>query len=103
MVRGEMDSTSARDDQALDLRVKGKSFSFIATALGYERPLDAREGFIRALRRKPEALQADLRQQEMGRLEAMADVFRTSQDLDDGEIAQRLRAVDRLREMLSAG
>ena len=45
---------------------------------------------------------ADLRQQEMGRLDAMADVFRSKQDLDGDEIAQRLRAVDRLREMLLA-
>jgi hypothetical protein len=97
-----MDSTSARDEQALDLRVKGKSFTAIAKALGYERPLLARQAFIRALRRKPEAVRADLRQQEMGRLDAMADVFRSNQDLDDEEIAQRLRAVDRLREMLLA-
>jgi hypothetical protein len=97
-----MDSASARDEQALELRVKGKSFSAIATALGYERPLDAREAFIRALRRKPEAVRDDLRRQEMDRLDAMAEVFRSSQNLDSEEIAQRLRAVDRLREMLLA-
>ena len=97
-----MDSTSARDEQALELRVKGRSFPAIAKALGYERPLLARQAFIRALRRKPEAVRADLRQQEMGRLDAMADVFRSNQDLDDEEIAQRLRAMDRLREMLLA-
>jgi AraC-like DNA-binding protein len=97
-----MDGSSARDDQALELRVKGKSFTAIATALGYERPLEAREAFIRALRRKPEDVRADLRHQEMGRLDAMADVFRSKQELDGDEIAQRLRAVDRLREMLMA-
>ena len=97
-----MDSTAARDEQALDLRVKGKSFPAIAKALGYERPLLARQAFIRALRRKPEAVRADLRRQEMGRLDAMAEVFRSSQNLDSEEIAQRLRALDRLREMLLA-
>jgi hypothetical protein len=47
-------------------------------------------------------VRADLRHQEMGRLDAMADVFRSKQELDGDEIAQRLRAVDRLREMLMA-
>jgi hypothetical protein len=97
-----MDGTSARDEQALELRVKGKSFSAIATTLGYERPLKAREAFIRALRGKPEVERADIRTQEMGRLDAMAEVFRSRQDLDSEEIAQRLRALDRLREMLLA-
>jgi hypothetical protein len=97
-----MDSTSARDEQALDLRVQGQSFPSIAEALGYDRPLMARQAFIRALRRKPEAVRADLRRQEMARLDAMADVFRSSQNLDAEQIAQRLRALDRLREMLLA-
>jgi hypothetical protein len=32
----------------------------------------------------------------------MADVFRSGQNLESEEIAQRLRALDRLREMLLA-
>jgi hypothetical protein len=95
-----MESTSARDEQALDLRVQGKTFSAIATTLGYERPLKAREGFNRALRRKPEAVRANIRQQEMARIDAMADVFRSSENLDSKEVAQRLRALDRLKDML---
>ena len=97
-----MDSPSARDEQALDLRMQGRAFSAIATTLGYERPLKAREGFNRALRRKPEAVRANIRQQEMARIDAMADVFRSSENLDSKEIAQRLRALDRLRATLMA-
>jgi uncharacterized membrane protein len=97
-----MNDTSTRDEQALDLRVQGKTFSAIATTLGYERPIKAREGFNRALRRKPEAVRANIRQQEMARIDAMADVFRSSENLNSKEIAQRLRALDRLREMLLA-
>jgi hypothetical protein len=93
---------TARDEQALDLRVQGKSFPAIAEALGYERPLMARQAFIRALRRKPEAVRADLRRQELARLDAMADVFRSSKNLSGEEIAQRLRALNRLRGMLLA-
>jgi uncharacterized membrane protein len=97
-----MNDTSTRDEQALDLRVQGKTLSAIATTLGYERPIKAREGFNRALRRKPEAVRANIRQQEMARIDAMADVFRSSENLNSKEIAQRLRALDRLREMLLA-
>lgn len=43
-----------------------------------------------------------IRQHETARIDAMADVFRSNQDLDSKEIAQRLRALDRLREMLLA-
>jgi hypothetical protein len=97
-----MDDTSRRDDQVLDLRAEGQSFTAIARTVGYERADETREAFNRALRRRPEAERATLRGEEMARLDAMADVFRRSPKLDDEEIAQRLRAVDRLRARLLA-
>jgi hypothetical protein len=97
-----MDSTSARVEQALDLRVKGKSFPAIAEALGYERPLTARQAFIRALRNRPEAVRADLRRQGNGSHRCHDRRIPSQQHVDAEEIARRLRALGRLREMLLA-
>ena len=97
-----MEDTPAHDDQALDLRVEGRSFPAIAEGLGYQGPSEARAAFGRALRRKPDAERGTIRSQEMSRLDAMAEVFRSSQKLDDDQLAERLRVVDRLRVMLLA-
>jgi hypothetical protein len=90
----------ARDDEALRLRVQGKSFAAIAGVLGYGRAYEANEAFNRALRRRPLHEQATLRVGELARLEAMADGIHDSRGLSPDEIASRLRAVERLRAML---
>jgi hypothetical protein len=97
-----MTDTATFDDKALELRGSGQSFAAIAKTLGYERTHQANEAFNRALRRKPPVEQDSLRRQESARLDVMADGLRASHRLEAGEIAQRLRAVDRLRAMLLA-
>jgi len=96
------DDTPARDDKALELRVRGKSFVAIAKTLGYERANQANEAFNRALRRKPAAEQKELRGQELSRLDAMADGVKATEGLQPKDVDRRLRTVERLRAMLLA-
>jgi hypothetical protein len=94
--------TPARDDKALELRVRGSSFVAIAKILGYERANQANEAFNRALRRKPAAEQVELRGQELSRLDAMADGVKANRGLEPKDVDRRLRTVERLRAMLLA-
>lgn len=95
-------STERRDEQVLELRAAGQAFTAIAKTMGYERAAQCRDAFTRALRRRPVEERAALRLQEMARLDAIDDVFRSSPGLDEEETAQRLRAVDQLRTKLLA-
>ena len=98
-----MEDASRQDDQVLKLRAAGQSFATIARTTGYGRAAECRDAFSRALRRRPVDERAALRLQEVARLDAMADVFPKSPKLEEAEIAERLRAVDRLRTRLLAG
>ena len=97
-----MDDTSTRDDEVLELRTAGQSFAAIARKQGHGRASEAREAFNRAIRRRPAKVRAGLRIQEIARLDAMVEAFRSSRKLDQAEIAKRLRAVDQLRASLVA-
>ncbi|MDQ1374105.1 MAG: hypothetical protein QOJ09_1443 [Actinomycetota bacterium] len=94
------DDASAVDEQALELRSSGKSFSSIAKALGLERAHDANEAFIRALRRKAPKARKVLREAEAGRLEALATKVKARDDLTPEQTKKRLRSVERLRQTL---
>lgn len=87
----------ARDDEALMLRAQGKSFAAIAKLLGYDRAHEANAAFNRALRRKPAAEQATLRDQELARLDAMPAGIRARSSVDHEETVRKLQTVERLR------
>jgi len=86
-----------RDREALDLRVKGKSFSSIARSLEFPRAVDANEAFNRALRRCPDKERKTIVARELERLDALANADRPDSD-DKGE--QRARAIKGLRDRL---
>jgi len=86
-----------RDREALDLRVKGKSFSSIARSLEFPRAVDANEAFNRALRRCPDKERKTIVARELERLDALANADRPDGD-DKGE--QRARAIKGLRDRL---
>lgn len=90
----------ARDDKALALREKGKSFASIARALGMGRGLDANAAFNRSLRRHPAEEQEALRNHEIARLDALGEQVRKRGDLDEVELARKMRSLDRLRKSL---
>lgn len=95
------DSTVATDDQALELRSAGRSYPAIANALGYEHARDALEAFQRALRRRGPVEQTQLRDQELRRLDVLAEHIEARTDLSAEQLAVRRRAVTRLRAMVA--
>ncbi|MGH8994190.1 MAG: hypothetical protein ACRDZ7_21990 [Acidimicrobiia bacterium] len=92
------------EDRALELRQQGKSFAAIARTLGYERGgYEALRAFKRALRRRPAAEQATLKEQELVRLTSMEEGFRADTTLSPEERNRCLGAVAALRAMLRIG
>ena len=90
----------ARDEQILQRRAAGRSYPAIARDLGLERGMEARAGFLRALRRQPPKNQRVLRHRELQRLDTLASRLTKRTDLDELDIARRLRTIERLREDL---
>ncbi len=99
-VGATMEAITFNDDQTLELRQQGKSFAAIAKMLGYERPRDAWLAFNRALRRHTPSEQANLRREEMARLQALTDAVHARKDLTPKERARRLDSVERMRVRL---
>lgn len=95
-----MDAIAVSDSQALQLRQEGKTFIAIAKLLGYEMARDALFAFNRALRRHSPAEQADLRRDEMARLQSITDSIQARTDLTPEEQASRLQSVERMRARL---
>jgi hypothetical protein len=95
-------ATTNVEDEVLALRMQGKSFAGIARSLGLERPFQANNAFIRALRRQPVSERDSIRRQELVRLDALADAVRANHELAPAGVARRLRTLDRLRAGLIA-
>jgi hypothetical protein len=95
------DTIAATDDQALELRRAGRSYPAIAKTLGYAHARDALEAFRRALQRRDPDEQRQLRYQELQRLDALAEHLEARTDLTPEELATKLHAVDRLREIVA--
>jgi hypothetical protein len=92
---------TALDEQVLALRVQGRSFGAIATAVGLDRPLLALEAFQRALRRRPPDRRAALRADELHRLGTVARSLRARSDLDPEALQRQLAVLDRLRDLIA--
>ena len=87
-----------RDRTALDLRMKGRSFSSIAKELEFPRAVDANEAFNRALRRCSDKERKSVTDKELKRLDALA----SADGHDEEKAAQRARAIKGLRARLLA-
>jgi hypothetical protein len=95
-----MDATTLSDNQALELRRQGKSFAAIARELSYARPRDAWLAFNRALRTHAPQEQANLRREEVARLQSLTEAVRARKDLTPEEQTRRLESVERMRVKL---
>jgi hypothetical protein len=93
---------AAQDQEALELRRRGRAFGTIAAELGMDRSSDANLAFNRALRRQPAVAREQIRADENRRLDRMADAVRANAALTEGEATKRLRAIDLLRARLMA-
>lgn len=90
------------DDRVLELRSRGGSFKSIADTLGLEKSGAAIKAFNRALRRRPPSEQETLLADELTRLDRMEARVRANTELEATESARRLRAIVRIRAMVSA-
>jgi hypothetical protein len=88
------------DETVLALREEGRSFAGIARTLGLDNSTQANAAFNRALRRLPASEQESVRVHEMARLDALGERVRQRNDLDEVEMARRMRSLDRLRKTL---
>lgn len=88
------------DDKVLALREQGRSFAGIARTLGLDSSTQANAAFNRALRRLSASEQESVRTHEMARLDALGERVRQRNDLDEVEMARRMRSLDRLRKTL---
>jgi hypothetical protein len=93
---------AAQDQEALELRRRGRAFGAIATELGMDRTSDANLAFNRALRRQPAVAREQIRADENARLDRMAVAVRANAALTEGEATKRLHAIDLLRARLMA-
>ncbi len=94
--------SASTDARALELRGQGKGLKAIARELGFQRVSEANAAFNRALRRRPVEEQAVIRAAEESRLDSLADAVRGKEELAQGDVDRRLRAIDRLRAALLA-
>ena len=89
-----------QDDKALEMREQGRSYAAIARALGLPAGLDANAAFNRALRRQPNDEQDLLRGREAARLDALSKRVRLRSDIDEAEVARKVRSIERLKKRL---
>jgi hypothetical protein len=88
------------DNRVLVLREEGRSFVSIARVLGLDGTTQVNAAFNRALRRLPADEQESVRTREMARLDALGERLAQRNDLDEVELARRMRSLDRLRKTL---
>ena len=88
------------EDQVLGMRSAGRSYGAIAKALGFGSAREAYDAFQFAFRCRPVVEQAELRDQELCRLDEFAKRLGDLPDLNEEQLARKLEGVERLRELL---
>jgi hypothetical protein len=97
-----MGMDSSTDDRVLALRRNGRSFAAIAKHLGLAKASDANDAFNRALRTRPTAQQAILREEENLRLDKLLARVQSRTDLSENDVHRQVRTIALLREALAA-
>ena len=85
------------DDEVLRLRRQGRAYARISRDLGLDRAADAQQAFRRALRRLSAADAKQVRDEEMSRLDRLAERVRADPDKNDADRARQLKAIERMR------
>jgi hypothetical protein len=91
------EQSEAIDEQVLKLRGQGQAYVRISRDLGLGRAADAQQAFRRALRRLPAADAESVRDQEMSRLDRLADKVRADTTRNDMDRARQLKTIERMR------
>ena len=85
------------DDEVLRLRRQGQAYARISRELGLDRAADAQRAFRRALRRLPAADAEQVREEELSRLDRLAERVRADTSKNDMDRARQLKTIERLR------
>jgi hypothetical protein len=81
----------------LRLRRQGQAYARISRNLGLDRAADAQQAFRRAVRRLPAADAEQVREEELSRLDRLAERVRTDTSKNDMDRARQLKAIERMR------
>ena len=89
--------SEAVDDEVLRLRRQGQAYARISRELGLDRAADAQQAFRRAVRRLPAADAEQVRDEELSRLDRLAERVRADTSKNDMDRARQLKTIERLR------
>ena len=89
--------SEAVDDEVLRLRRQGQAYARISRELGLDRAADAQQAFRRAVRRLPAAEAEQVREEELSRLDRLAERVRADTSKNDMDRARQLKTIERMR------
>ena len=89
--------SEAVDDEVLRLRRQGLAYARISRELGLDRAADAQQAFRRAVRRLPAAEAEQVREEELSRLDRLAERVRADTSKNDMDRARQLKTIERMR------
>jgi predicted outer membrane protein len=96
-------STTERDEQVLNLRQQGRSFTKIARELQFDGVREIVAAYSRAVTsRKSAKERTALRKAELKRLDGLEQHTRANERFTETDIAKRVRVIDSLRSILAA-
>jgi hypothetical protein len=91
------DPSEAVDDDVLRLRRQGQAYARISRDLGLDRAADAQQAFLRAVRRLPAADAEQVREEELSRLDRLAERVHADTSKNDLDRARQLKTIERMR------
>ena len=89
--------SEAVDDEVLRLRRQGQAYARISRELGLDRAAEAQQAFRRAVRRLPAADAEQVREEELSRLDRLAEQVRADTSKNDMDRARQLKTIERMR------
>jgi hypothetical protein len=95
------DPSETVDDKVLQLRGEGHAYARISRDLGLDRAADAQQAFRRALRRLPASDIKRVREEEVSRLDRLAERVRADTKKNDMDRARQLKTIERMRSQIS--
>ena len=96
------EASESTDDKVLHLRGEGRAYARISRDLGLPRAAYAQQAFRRALRRLPAVDATRVRDEELSRLDRLAERVRADTTRDELDRTRQLKTIERMREQVRA-
>jgi hypothetical protein len=94
------DPSETVDEKVLQLRRQGLAYARISRDLSLASASDAQQAFRRAVRRLPSPDATRVREEELARLDRLAERVRADTGRTDLERARQLKTIDRMRTQI---